>query len=656
MVFSARMQKDQDSICEAGQVSTRPKRNPSLRGDELAPTQAAGCLGTPKKHWVICPPDDRSTQLAKSLKVSPLLAQVLINRGITDPQSACVFLRPKLTQLIAPERMPGIESAVHRLKQAITNREKITIYGDYDVDGITGVAILWQILRLLGADVDYYIPHRIEEGYDLNPEAVQSLAKSGSKLLVTIDCGVRAFRAAELAESLGLDLIITDHHEVCPPGATFAANGAEPGSRSAATLPKAVAIVHPALEKSYPNQDSAGAMVAFKLAWAIANEFSPGGKLEARLREFMISATSLAAMGTVADVVDLRGENRVLTSYGLKALPDCKLSGIQALIESAGLTGHRLDSFHIGFRLAPMLNAAGRMGHARLAVELLTSDSPVRSMQIAEYLKEQNNRRQQCERKIFKQACEMIVEQDAKHGGRGSIVLASENWHTGVIGIVAARIVDKFYRPTVMIGLPSCRKSQKADPTDASTTTTENGIAQGSARSIPPFCLLSAIEACSQHLISFGGHKMAAGITIQTEKIGQFAADFEAYAKQKLNEDDYIAKLHIDAEVRLSEFRRETVSELQMLGPFGQGNPEPIFATKGVRLACPPRRVGSGREHLQLAITDNTAAVRCIGFGFGSLEKKLLDHEFFNVSYQPQINTYNGNSNVEFVLADIQFE
>jgi len=591
---------------------------------------------TQKKHWVIQPPDDRSTQLAKSLRVSPLLAQVLINRGITDAQAAGVFLRPKLTQLIAPEQMPGVEPAVRRLKQAITDREKITVYGDYDVDGITGVAILLQILRLFGADVDYYIPHRIDEGYGLNSEAVQSLAKSGSKLLVTIDCGVKAFSSAEIAERVGLDLIITDHHQPDP------------------ELPKAVAVVHPALGESYPNQDSAGAMIAFKLAWAIANEFSAGGKLEPRLREFMINATSLTAIGTVADIVDLRGENRVLTSYGLKALPECKLSGIQALIESAGLSGHRLDSFHIGFRLAPMLNAAGRMGHARLAVELLTSDNPVRSMQIAEYLKEQNNRRQQCERKIFKQACEMIVEQDAYHGDCRSIVLASENWHTGVIGIVASRLVDKFYRPTVMIGLPFYHKSQDGEPID--TAATENGIAQGSARSIPGFGLLSAIEACSQHLINFGGHKMAAGITIETEKIARFAADFEAYAKQNLNQDDCIAKLHIDAEARLGEFRRETVDELQMLGPFGQGNPEPIFATKGVHLACPPKRVGSGRDHLQLAITDNTAAVRCIGFRFGRLEKKLLEHEFFNVAYQPQINTYNGNSNVEFVLADIQFE
>ena len=573
-------------------------------------------------NWVIRSADQRAADLARAIKVCPLVAQVLINRGITEAPIARVFLRPKLTDLIDPGQMPGIAPAVHRLKQAVTDREKITVYGDYDVDGISGVAILWSVLTGLGADVDYYIPHRVDEGYGLNAEAIEGLVKQGSKLLVTVDCGVTAFHSAEVAARLGLDLIITDHHQ------------------PDAEMPQAVAIVHPALDESYPNQDSAGAMVAFKLAWALANEFSTGPKLEPKLREFMISATSLAAMGTVADVVDLRGENRVLTSYGLKALPDCKLSGIQALIETAGLTGHQLDSFHIGFRLAPMLNAAGRMGHARLAVELLTSESPIRSMQIAEYLKEQNSQRQQCERKIFKQACEMIVEGDLNHPDRKSIVLANESWHTGVIGIVASRIVDKFYRPTIMIN----------------TASTENGIAQGSGRSVPGFCLLSAIQACSHHLASFGGHKMAAGITIEHDKIDQFAAEFEAYARQNLNRGDETAKLHIDALVPLSEFRKEMVSELQLLGPFGQGNPEPTFATKGVRLAGPPKRVGAGREHLQLAITDNTATIRCIGFRFGKLEKKLLEHDFFDVAYQPQINTYNGNSSVEFVLTDVQFE
>ncbi len=589
-----------------------------------------------KKQWEVRPPDQRSTQLAKSLKISTLLAQLLINRDITDTQQANVFLQPKLSGLIDPSEMPGMKPAVDRLKRAIRNKEKITVYGDYDVDGITGVSILWQVLRLLGADVDYYIPHRIDEGYGLNEEAVQSLSEAGSKLLVTVDCGVTAVNSAELARQIGLDLIITDHHQFED------------------QLPQAAAIVHPSLEESYPNKDSAGAMVAFKLAWAIANEFNSGPKLSPDVRAFMINATSLAAMGTIADVVDLRGENRVLASYGLKALPDCELSGIQALIETAGLTGHRLDSFHIGFRLAPMLNAAGRMGHARLAVELLTSDSQVRSMQIAEYLKEQNGQRQRCERKIFKQACEMIVQRDLNHPDRKSIVLAGENWHIGVIGIVASRIVDKYHRPTIMIGLPFNNISQDDGLSEFGTA--EIGMAQGSARSIPGFCMLSGLRACSGYLNSFGGHKMAAGMTIKAEKIDPFALEFETYAKQNLNDDDITTKLRIDAIVPLGQFQKETVQELQMLGPFGEGNPEPVFATKGLRLASPPKRVGIGGEHLQLIVTDNTATIRCIGFGFGRLEKKMLEHEFFNAAYQPQFNTYNGNTNVELVLADIQFE
>jgi single-stranded-DNA-specific exonuclease len=576
-------------------------------------------LGAPKKQWVVQPPDGRSAQLAKSLKVSPLLAQVLINRGIIDTHAASIFLRPKLTELIAPEQMPGVGTAVRRLKQAIRDKEKISVYGDYDVDGITGVAILWQILTLLGAQVDYYIPHRIDEGYGLNAEAVRQLAKAGAKILITVDCGITDFDSASLAEQLGIELIITDHHS------------------PDAKLPKAVVIVHPALEDAYPNQDSSGAMVAFKLAWAIANEFNVGTKLEPRLREFMINATSLVAMGTVADVVPLRGENRVLTSYGLKALPECRMPGIQALIEIAGLTGQGLDSFDIGFRLAPMLNAAGRMGHARLAVELLTSDSEIRSMKIAEYLKEQNKQRQQCERKIFKQACEMVAQLGLNHPDRKSIVLANQDWHGGVLGIVASRIVDKFFRPTIMLCV-------------------EEAAAQGSGRSIPGFCLLSAIRECSRHLIKYGGHKMAAGITLESAKVEKFAAEFEAYARKNLDDDNIVSRLHIDAVAPLSEFSKDAVDELQLLAPFGQGNPQPVFATKGVRLASPPRRVGIKGDHLQLVITDNTSSIRCIGFRFGKLEKKLLEREFFNVAYKPQINTYNGNTNVEFVITDIQFE
>ena len=601
----------------SARMQTEPKNVPALG------TFGRVRLPTTKKQWIVQPVDDRSIQLAKSLKLCPLLAQVLINRGITDAPAASAFLRPKLTELIAPEQMPGIEAAVHRISRAIKNKEKIVIYGDYDVDGIAGVAILLTVIRLLGGDVDYYIPHRIDEGYGLNAEAVESLSKSGSKLLITVDCGITAINSADLAGQLGLELIVTDHHQ--------------PGLQ----LPAAVAIVHPALDDSYPNLDSSGSMVAFKLAWAIANRFAAGRKLDPQLREFMLNAVSLAAMGTVADIMDLRGENRVLTSYGLKSLQHCKLCGIQALIDSAGLTGQGLDSFHIGFQLAPMLNAAGRMGHARLAVELLTSTSRIHSVKIAEYLKAQNNQRRQYERKIFNQACEMITQRGLNHPDRKSIVLASGNWHTGVIGIVASRIVDKFHRPTVMIN---------------SAPAGQNVVAQGSARSIAGFDLLGAISTCSQHLVTFGGHKMAAGITIEVDKIDRFADDFETCANQQLSKEDMVAKLYIDATARLAEFKKEVITELEMLGPFGQGNPRPVFATKGVRLASATRRVGAKADHLQFAVTDNTNSIRCIGFGFGKMEKKLLEHEFFNVAYQPQIDTYNGSSNVQLVLTDIQFE
>jgi single-stranded-DNA-specific exonuclease len=597
------------------------------------------CLTKHKKEWIIKPPDNGCQELARSLKVSPLVAQVLINRGINNSEQGSIFLRPKLTELIEPERMPGIKPAVARITAALKNREKITIYGDYDVDGITGVSILWQVMRLLGGNVDYYIPHRIDEGYGLNNEAIESLAKSGTKLLITVDCGITAFDSADLAEKLGIELIITDHHEIIDQQ-----NGQSPN------IPRAYTIIHPALDKSYPNQDSAGALVAFKLAWAMANQFTSGARLQPQIREFMLSATSLAAMGTIADIVDLRGENRVLTSFGLKAIPESKLSGIQALLETLGLTGQKLDSFHIGFKLAPMLNAAGRMGHARLAVELLTSDSHPRSMQIAEYLKEQNDQRQKCERKILKEACEIIVHRGLNHPDRKSIVLAGENWHIGVIGIVASRIVDIYHRPTILLGIPS------GSSLESRVTSHESQIAQGSARSIPGFSMICALKACEHHLNTFGGHKMAAGVTIESSRIEQFAEDFEAYAQQNIEEKDIVSKLEIEALVPLKTFKLETVKELQMLGPFGEGNPEPVFATKGVRLASPPKRVGTNGDHLQLVISDNTSTLRGIGFRFGKYEKKLLEHEFFDVAYQPQINNFNGNTTVEFNLVDIQIE
>jgi single-stranded-DNA-specific exonuclease len=571
------------------------------------------------RQWVIRPLDSRRDRLAHCLKISPVVAQVLINRGIIDIRQASEFLRPRLSDLIAPQRMPGVEKAVRRIKEAVEKKERITVYGDYDADGITGISILWHLIQILGGNVDYYIPHRIDEGYGLNRQAVESLAREGARLMITVDCGIAALESANLAKQLNLELIITDHH------------------RPAQQLPDAVAIVHPALDDTYPNQDSSGAMVAFKLAWALADAFSSGTRLSADLREFMLNATSLAAIGTIADVVDLKGENRILTSYGLKSLAECRLSGIRALIETAGLTGEGLDSYDIGFRLAPMLNAAGRMGHARLAVELLTSDNDARSMNIAEYLKQQNEQRRRCERKIFKHACEMIAHRHLNHPDRKSIVLASADWHVGVIGIVASRIVDKYHRPTILLN-------------------NSESVAQGSARSVDGFDMLAGIKACSEDLISYGGHAMAAGLKLPAEKIEKFAADFEAYAADNLSDDVLVDRVHIDAEAPLEHFSHDTVKQLQLLGPFGQGNPRPLFATKGVKLAAQPRRVGARSDHLQLAVTDNTNSIRCIGFGMGRLEKKLLENECFHVAYEPDINHFNGSSTVQLVLNDIQFD
>jgi single-stranded-DNA-specific exonuclease len=576
------------------------------------------------RQWIIKPPASSAAEIARALKVSDLLAQVLVNRGLGDAAVAAGFLRPRLADLVRPELMPGADAAVFRIKRALEGGEKITVYGDYDVDGITGTAILWRLLAMLGADVEYYIPHRIEEGYGLNAEAVAGLAKGGTKLLVTVDCGINAVDVSLLAGRLGMDLVITDHHE------------------PSAELPRAAAIVHPALREDYPNKDSSGSMVAFKLAWALANEFRTGRRLEGDLRQFMLDAATLAAVGTVADVVDIRGENRSITSYGLRALPNCRLAGIEALVESARLDGE-FNTGHVAFRLAPLLNAAGRMGHARLAVELLTTMDRAHAGKISEYLQDQNVRRRASERKILEQAREVIAARKLDRPGVRGLVLAGRGWHAGVVGIVASRIVEEFCRPAVLICLPA----EGSDP---------GVLAQGSARSIEDFDVLKAIGSCCRHLAAFGGHKMAAGLRLRPENVEPFAADFEHYACRHLEGSDITSKLHIDASVSLGSLESPLVDELRMLEPFGPGNPEPVLATEAVRLASAPRKVGASGSHLQLAVTDGRTSRRCIGFRMGHLEKKLLDGDSFDVAYRPQINTYGGGSCVELVLADVRFD
>ncbi|MCE5185616.1 MAG: single-stranded-DNA-specific exonuclease RecJ [Planctomycetaceae bacterium] len=575
--------------------------------------------GMPKKVWQVRPASDHAAALAERLKVSPLLAQVLINRQLHDCDPAKSFLAPKLTDLLNPSLLPGIDSAVQRILQAVQMGEKISIYGDYDVDGITSVAILWHLLQMLGAKVDFYIPHRIDEGYGLNTDAVRQLAEAGTKLLITVDCGITAVEEVQCARQLNLDVIVTDHHQCGP------------------ILPQACAIVHPLLNAAYPNPHSAGAMVAFKLAWALANTCRKGGQLSPELRQYLLDATTLAGIGTIADVVELRSENRALAGYGLRALENSSLPGIRALVQAAELAAGDVDSYAVAFKLAPMLNAAGRMGHARLAVELLTTDSDIRAIQIAQYLRDQNKLRQKCQQDIFKQAKQRILQGGLNHPDRRTIVLADDQWHPGVIGIVASRIIDEFYRPTIMIN-------------------TAGGVGQGSGRSIEGFNLYEALAACSPYLVRFGGHEMAAGLKIEPSNIRAFTDAFEQYAVQNIRKEKLQSFLEIDAEARIGDFSERLMKELAALEPFGQGNPKPLFAARGVKLIAPPRRVGARSDHLQLSISDSSGAVRCIGFGMGPLEKRLLETDVFSVAFEPQYNSYNGRRGLQFVLSDVQFE
>jgi len=566
-------------------------------------------------------------ELAQQLKVPELIAQLLFNRGVSDLDSAQSFLQPSLNDLADPERFTQMSQAVQRIKQAIERDEKIVIYGDYDVDGITSVAILWHCFRLAGKDVEFYVPHRIDEGYGLSVEAIGQLAQKGAQLIITVDCGVTAVDQASEAARLGVDLIITDHHKI------------------EGDLPEAVAVLHPDLPgEDYPCRHLCGAGVAFKLAWALSQEFSGSKKVSDEFRDFLISATALAGLGTIADVVPLSGENRVLAHFGMRGLSASDDLGIRALIEASGLTGTQLDSFDIGFKLAPRLNAAGRMGHARLAVELFTKSSEDRAREIAAYLESQNRLRQKVEKQITEEALAQVKALEMDKDDFRAIVVASENWHAGVIGIVASRIVDACGKPTAVISI-------------------QGDTAMGSCRSVEGFNICAALENCSEHLMGFGGHEMAAGLTCQTQKIEEIRQAFNAYGCENFSEQDFLSRLDIDAEVRLTSLDLATVTMIGKLGPFGSGNPRVLLVGRNLRLINPPRSMGKRNEHLQFLVAhgdDETAqnrsggVLRAVAFHKSNWAKILKTADSFDLVFQPMINHFNGNSTVELLAEDIQ--
>ncbi|MFW6133909.1 MAG: single-stranded-DNA-specific exonuclease RecJ, partial [Planctomycetota bacterium] len=452
-------------------------------------------------RWQIAEPHPEAEVLARRLHTDPLVGQVLLNRGLSDADAARAFLNPRYGDLHDPSQLPGAVDAAERIARAVADRRRIVVYGDYDVDGITGVAQLLTCLRMAGAEPQYYVPHRLEEGYGVNSEAVARLASEGAEMLVTVDCGVAASGPLAEARAAGMEVIVTDHH--VPPE----------------QLPPADVIVHPALPGgSYANPHLAGSGVALKLVWQLARELCGSRRVDDEWRRFLMDATGLAALGTIADVVPLIGENRALATFGLRGLPRTEHPGLRALLHAGKLDGAKLDAYHVGFVLAPRLNACGRMGHARLAVELLTDVAPTRARKIADYLTQQNAERQRVERAIASEAVERVTSGGLDDDEHRAIVLASENWHSGVIGIVASRLVDRFARPAVLIAL-------------------DDDGGHGSARSIAGYHMRDALAACAEHLVSFGGHAMAGGLRIEPGAVDAFADAFGAHARRHIDAD-----------------------------------------------------------------------------------------------------------------------
>jgi len=573
------------------------------------------------RNWRLAPRFQSAADLARKLGTAPIVAQVLANRGVSDFGDAKAFMNPSLNDLHDPLSLGGAQQASACIARAIEDGKRIVIYGDYDVDGITGVAILHACLKMVGAKASFYVPHRLEEGYGVNAEAVGKIADSGAELLVTVDCGISAVGPLAEARKRGMQVVVTDHHDF----------GDE--------LPAADAIVHPRLARSaYPNPDLSGSGVAFKVAWQLAREICGNDKVDQPMREFLLNSTCLAALGTIADVVPLVGENRSLAVHGLRGLPASSHPGLRALLVSSNLANEKLDAYHVGFILAPRINACGRMGHARLAVELLTDAGKARCKEIARYLAEQNSKRQRVQRQIVKQAIEMVESGGLDGPDRRAIVLWSESWHGGIIGVVASRLVEQYGRPTIMLAVNG------------------EGKVQGSGRSIPGFNMRDALAACADRLTSFGGHAMAGGLRLEPENIPAFSEDFNQYAAEHIAEEQLTQPLSIDAELELAELSYSVVEHLSRLAPFGQGNPAPELAVRNCQVLVPPKRIGRKGDTASLMLGQGDKRLRAVGFGMGNLADLMVGVNTVDVVGQPMLNTFNGRTSVEFKLTDITWQ
>ena len=557
------------------------------------------------KKWQIFEPDKNKIEEIKSkYKVNQLLAIILANRNISKEEDIRLFLNPTRNDFYNPFLITDMDIAVNSIIKATENKENITIYGDYDVDGITSITVLKSFLNDIGVEANTYIPNRLIEGYGLNKEAIDKISKKGCNLMITVDCGISAIEEIEYANSLGIETIITDHHEV----------GNE--------IPKAIAVIdNKRKDSKYPFRELAGVGVVFKLIQAI------GITLKLK-EESYLKYLDIVCIGTISDIVPLVDENRVIAKLGLLLVARTKNIGLRSIINSSGY--NKIDSNTISFGVAPRINACGRMGKAEEALELFLSKDKNEVNELTNKLNEHNRKRQETEKAIFENALEKIKAEHLDENK--AIIVGGENWHHGVIGIVSSKITEMYFKPSILL------------------SSEEDGIGKGSGRSIPGFDLHEALMKCSDTIEKFGGHSMAVGITVKKDNLEKFKKEFEQIATQS-KIDEIIPIINIDAKVDLSDIDKEMVESLKQLEPFGEANKMPVFAFKNLKIDS--IRALSEGKHLKLTLKDNNYIINAIGFNIGYLANEYRIGDKIDVAGVLEINTFNGVDNLQINIKDI---
>ena len=564
----------------------------------------------PPARWVSPPPvDARLVELLRSALSLPVeLCALLVQRGFADVDGAKAFLRPRMEQLRDPYELRGMEAAVHRLVTAIGRGEAIMIHGDYDVDGMCSTALLTRALRHVGAIVIPFIPHRLTDGYDLSDAGVDAAIDAGVKVVLTADCGTSALLPIERLRQSGIDVIVSDHHL--------------PGG----PLPECTALLNPKQPGCLSvDKDAAAVGIAFKLAQAVLRAL---GAQE----HFVLGLLDLVALATIADLAPLRGENRVFVRYGLKLMAESQNAGVRALIRASGLEGKPLTAGRVGFILAPRLNAVGRLGHAMRGVALLLTDDQGEANEIARDLEELNQRRQAMDRSTLDDAMRMVDAADLDE--TFGLVLAREGWHPGVIGIVASRLVEEICRPVIMIALDG-----------------ESG--KGSGRSIAAFDLHAGLSACREHLVRFGGHRAAAGVTVQTSRVAALQRRFNEVARERLTADDLVPVQKIDLDVTEADITDDLERLLRHFEPFGLGNPTPTLAMRGARVESPPRKIGK-TDGVRTTVGTHAGSVSAIGWRLGERGRLLESGASVDIAFRLERDEYRGAGTLQLNLVDVR--